>query len=758
VSNTTPITEVLSNARQWHVHTCDVLDGLRALPDGCVQCCVTSPPYYALRDYGIDGQIGLEETPAAYIAKMVAVFAEVRRVLRDDGTCWLNIGDSYNNAGSSRNGEGLDGELRGGATGADGELGYKKRDTRRTLLSSGIKHKDLMGIPWQLAFALRDDGWYLRSEIIWCLSGGTWVYARTQKGDMPVMVRDLYRLKPETVKLWNGSKWTRLLGMNKSKRQGTELEIVLRSGERISCTPTHKWPTQRGLLEASELRIGDVLETCRLPEPCSPRRPEHIGLDAAWLAGLYIAEGSMSGDTIQIAGHAKEAVRLERIQKIAAAYGGTATCTIAGNVQNIRIYGKVLCAILAELVTGRTSKDKGIAPPVWKYDNDFLAELIEGYLSGDGHWDEGNKRWRLGFTRNYNLERDLRTACARLGYHLTLKPSCVNYKGQKRPAFRGELRRLRSGHNNEQPAGKIVEIRKARCREVYDLGVEDEPHLFSLASGVLTHNSKPNPMPESVTDRPTKAHEQIFLLSKSPRYFFDSEAVKEDSIDPESHNGRRARGRHRAQQEYEAGDEKFRYRVGLDGDSLSGKCYPTRNRRSVWSIALNGFKEAHFATFPPELPATCLKAGTSAKGCCAACGAPWVRVTESERVPTRPGDGSKVHGANGKKSVTHPVHHATEAGNRDPQRHVTQTRTTGWQPTCDCGADIVPCLALDPFNGAGTTGLVAVKGLGLRYIGFEINPKYADMARRRIARGFSEAPKQAAAVGGQRSLFEEPAA
>jgi site-specific DNA-methyltransferase (adenine-specific) len=98
---------------------------------------------------------------------MVEVFREVRRVLRSDGTVFLNLGDSYCNAGSSRNGEGLDGNRRGGATGKDGKLGYKKRDIRRTLLSSGIKHKDLVGIPWMVAFALRADGWYLRQDIIW---------------------------------------------------------------------------------------------------------------------------------------------------------------------------------------------------------------------------------------------------------------------------------------------------------------------------------------------------------------------------------------------------------------------------------------------------------------------------------------------------------------------------------------------------------------------------------------------------------------
>lgn len=145
----------------------DCIAGLRTLPDASVHCCVTSPPYWGLRDYGHDGQIGLESTPEAYVARMVEVFREVRRVLRDDGTLWLNLGDSYNNAGSSKNGTGLDGKQRGGATGADGECGYKKRDLRHALKGSGVKHKDLVGIPWRVAFALQADGWWLRQDIIW---------------------------------------------------------------------------------------------------------------------------------------------------------------------------------------------------------------------------------------------------------------------------------------------------------------------------------------------------------------------------------------------------------------------------------------------------------------------------------------------------------------------------------------------------------------------------------------------------------------
>lgn len=114
------------------------LDVLKTLSDGVFNTCVTSPPYWGLRDYGVDGQLGLEPTPEQYVQRMVELFREVRRTLRDDGTLWLNLGDSYAGAMS-----------------------------HRKLRESGLKPKDLVGIPWMVAFALRADGWHLRSDIIW---------------------------------------------------------------------------------------------------------------------------------------------------------------------------------------------------------------------------------------------------------------------------------------------------------------------------------------------------------------------------------------------------------------------------------------------------------------------------------------------------------------------------------------------------------------------------------------------------------------
>ena len=145
---------------------------LPTLQDCSIDCCITSPPYFGLRDYGIDGQIGLEPTPDAFVAEMVGVFREVRRVLRDDGTLWLNLGDSYCTIPHGPKGTNapqnfaVRGSLGRGQErfGSAVETG-RSYANRRSL--PGLKHKDLIGIPWRVAFALQADGWYLRQDIIW---------------------------------------------------------------------------------------------------------------------------------------------------------------------------------------------------------------------------------------------------------------------------------------------------------------------------------------------------------------------------------------------------------------------------------------------------------------------------------------------------------------------------------------------------------------------------------------------------------------
>jgi len=351
----------------------DVIACLRSLPDACVQCVVTSPPYWGLRDYGVEGQIGLEPTPEEYVEKMVEVFREVRRVLRDDGTLWLNLGDSYASAWACG---------RRNVVG-NGSMENGKRDSRPNRVSGDIKEKDMVGIPWRVAFALQADGWYLRSDIIW---------------------------------------------------------------------------------------------------------------------------------------------------------------------------------------------------------------------------------------------------------------------------------------------------------------------------------SKPNPMPESVTDRPTKSHEYVFLLTKRARYFYDADAVREAHVSVDQSPRKSGVGNGLNRTDRGVGREFFGNPAG-------------RNRRTVWEIPTQPTPEAHFATFPEALVEPCIKAGTSERGACPKCGAPWRRSILSQSSGS--GDHRAVPGQN--KPFTIP-------------RGEYLRSTIGWEPTCTCGGDPVPCIVLDPFGGSGTVAKVA-RDLGRSSILIEINPEYVQIAKKRLRIG-----------------------
>ena len=192
---------------------------------------------------------------------------------------------------------------------------------------------------------------------------------------------------------------------------------------------------------------------------------------------------------------------------------------------------------------------------------------------------------------------------------------------------------------------------------------------------------KPNPIPESVKDRPTSSHEKLFLMSKSARYFYDAEAIRAEA---------RAKGL-------------------------------TANLRNVWSIATQSFRQAHFATFPEALVKPCIKAGTSEKGVCEVCGAPWVRDVEIKDPKGRLGKGYHEHNddlGRGQRGVP--------SASGAPVR-----KTMGWLPSCDHDETTVPSIVLDPFGGSGTVSIVAGK-LHRDSILIEINPEYAEMSRKRI--------------------------
>ena len=255
---------------------------------------------------------------------------------------------------------------------------------------------------------------------------------------------------------------------------------------------------------------------------------------------------------------------------------------------------------------------------------------------------------------------------------------------------------------------------------------------------------KKNSMPEPVTDRPTKSHEYIFLLTKSPSYFYDNEAVKE-----RSHTGpapswdeRKEAGAKCGSLASGAGTQRVVHGKGLSHDLGTGL---TRNLRSVWTLPTHPYPEAHFATFPPTIPEICIKAGTSEKGRCPTCGAPWKRLIEKEIFSTRHDYGCD------RDNIKQNQGHGKDGRSGRGNCHLVVT-TAGWQPTCQCPPHTpIPCVVLDPFSGSATTGKVAWD-LGRNYIGIDLNPEYLNLAKGRLLEMPSKAFKEVSAEG---NLFKD---
>lgn len=325
------------------------------------------------------------------------------------------------------------------------------------------------------------------------------------------------------------------------------------------------------------------------------------------------------------------------------------------------------------------------------------------------------------------------------------------YQGGNRGAARGDNAR---SNRLAQPGLKAKDLVGIPWRVAFALQADG----WWLRSDVVW--AKLNCMPESVTDRPTRAHEFIFLLTKNARYFYDAEAIKQPvasgslirlaqptfdrqtggdkDYGPDSNRSAR---RTLENLRKRRGSGNLRRDVPSDGDGRGipndhlGRGVPWEdndqgvNARTVWVMSTQPFAEAHFATFPPELPKRCILAGTSAHGACVQCGAPRRRVLERLS-----GGRSK---AVGKSDEKREQGLATAFSGYDDGAPAPAYETVGWAPTCGCATEETrPCMVLDPFSGAGTTALVADR-LGRDAVGLELNPEYVEMARRRIG---SDAP------------------
>ena len=420
----------------------DCLDILPTLEANTIQCCVTSPPYYGLRDYGCAGQIGLEGTPDEYVEKLVAVFREVRRVLADDGTLWLNLGDSY--SGSMKGSGGNDPERSCKQVTNSGSYFGSQVDNARKI-NTGLKPKDLMGIPWRVAFALQQPYY----------SG---------------------KIKNE--------------------------------------------------------------------------------LDRVWAAAMLDAEGNISVSQYENNGRVKSNIYITITNSSTAIID---KCDSLFPQEMKHIY----------------EKSDPLNVPVFRWDVErmenkslFIQEIYP-YLVAK------RKQAILGYTF---LDMQMALLSKKKGY--------LQEQQEKRTWVATAMSKLNHGEQVDLPDWVI------EPPSLYEQG-------YYLRQDIIW--SKPNPMPESVTDRCTKSHEYIFLLSKSARYYYDNEAVQELSVSEPgtagSWNGNRDFGLPNGQ---------TRFAKPNLGGSIDGK----RNKRSVWNVATQPYKEAHFATFPQEIPRTCILAGS----------------------------------------------------------------------------------------------------------------------------------------------------
>jgi SAM-dependent methyltransferase len=698
------------------------------LADESVDLIITSPPYFALRSYQDDGehyagQIGSEPSPMAFLAALWAVTDECWRVLKPTGSLWVDLGDKYSGSGGHNN----------------ADIGGEGRGPSRYNQSADVPVKSLMGLPWRFALGLiapddyrtlqADDYgdhpvWTLRAEVIWskCLSGGTTVYARVNGRVVTMRLHDLCRhYRPEAVQLWNGRRWTQVQAWEPTARDGDALELELRTGERIGCTPEHRWPVVgQGNVAAQDLHIGDVLEAGELPDGDDPDRVDD---EVGWFVGAYLANGSRSQGTIQIAAHVKHEVRAKRLAALAASYGERcAVHQTSDQGVTVNLTGRFLDAILATYIGGTDAYTKHLRPATWGRSNRFLAGVLQGYIDGDCH-TEPSGRVAFGFTgRNDQLAMDLRTLAARLGHSLRLRRGHATGFGRVWPTWAGTL--YRDGDRRKGKDTEVVAIRRSRARRFWDIAVADDPHLFALASGVLTHNS--NGLPESVTDRVRRSHETWFHLTKGPRYYATVDEVREKYAP-----GTAARyvSGYESNRRTDAGQQSTPS-IPLGVDDLStnplGKL-----PGSVWTIPSEPLVVPdhlgvdHFAAFPQEWPRRIIL-GWSPPGICTACG-------EGRRPVVEKSYRKRDNGAPGRVAGYLDNNFGGSSPLMRDGTGYSEATITGYACACDVTlAPTRPAVVLDPFVGTGTVVMVA-RALGRYGVGVDLSRDYLRLARWRIS-------------------------
>jgi DNA modification methylase len=679
---------------------------LRALPAGSVHTCITSPPYWNLRDYSAEGQIGMEATPAEYVAAIVAVFDQVRRVLRDDGTLWLNLGDSY--ASDTKWGGSTAGKHARGLHGCD-FIGRNRTQT-------GLAGKNLVGIPWRVVFALQDAGWILRSDIIW-----------SKPNPMPESVGDRPTRSHEYVFL-----------LSKGPRYFFDQEAVMQAvtggthsrGDKKSPPKTlqhedssAKVKNNRSFMEAtwgavSARNVRSVWEIATEPYPGAHFACVDDETEALTPTGWKRHDELGDGDIIAaydrecglVAWQTATFHRYDYDGELVTIEKRDASQRLTPNHRCLVRRGARGAAVVVEAGALRPGMEVMTTAQWWVPVEESVggaawAALLGWYIA------EGHNR-----------------APGRVGLYQSLSANpqhCDTIRALLRVCEAEYRERVREREWRGRPS---VEIEWVVWGEVASRlqGFAPTKRMRPGLAMLPSHEAHALLDALIAADGHRRADGRACIVQKD-KGCIEAMQMLALRLGYRAHVSRRPDGGYMLY----LTEGKWLTLRGSNGkhtpiprERYEGTVWCPSVPAGFWLARRDGKPFITGNTFPTKLVEPCLLAGTSARGCCPACGAPWTRMTEASYTPHPAGGhvGFAARGdADGMKDLS------------AMPRLTKHVETTGWRAGCACAeaGDPIPAVVLDPFAGACTTGLVARKH-GRSFIGIELSEAYCRMARERL--------------------------